>query len=119
MLELRCCCATSCRLADAGRLRRALVQAARRRGLGPEVVRIKPVGCLRLCSGGPLVAVASDAHEPWRALVGAVPPALAPCLLAWVIPFLPSSKPWCLRAAGCGAWCWRGGVFRTACCSKA
>jgi len=83
MLELRCCCATSCRLAGAGRLRRALAQVAHRRGAGPEVLRIKPVGCLRLCSGGPLLAVAS--HGSSRALFGAVPPAQAPSLLAWAL----------------------------------
>lgn len=89
MAELLCCSATGCRLAGAGPLRRALGQARTGQDAGAAVsgepvsghpVAIKPVGCLRLCSAGPLVAVQRD--DGSRALYGGVPPALAPALLA-------------------------------------
>ncbi|MBU6251041.1 MAG: (2Fe-2S) ferredoxin domain-containing protein, partial [Cyanobacteria bacterium REEB417] len=61
MAALLCCSATGCRLAGAGPLRRALGQArAVQDAGGTEPVAIKPVGCLRLCSAGPLVAVHRD-----------------------------------------------------------
>lgn len=81
MAALLCCSATGCRLAGAGPLRRALGQArAVKEAGGTEPVAIKPVGCLRLCSAGPLVAVHRD--DGSRALYGGVPPTLAPALLA-------------------------------------
>ena len=81
MAALLCCSATGCRLAGAGPLRRALGQARAGQGAGAaEPVAIKPVGCLRLCSAGPLVAVQRD--DGSASLYGGVPPTLAPALLA-------------------------------------
>ncbi len=56
-LQLRCCDASGCRSAGAGALHAALLQARDQLGGAAEGVAIKPVGCLRLCGRGPLVAL--------------------------------------------------------------
>ena len=64
---LRCCGASGCRSAGGEALRLALQQARDRLGGEAAAVASEPVGCLRLCGRGPLVAV--DPPEP----SGAVP----------------------------------------------
>ena len=56
-LQLRCCAASGCRSAGAAALQAALVAARNQLGGAGEAVAIKPVGCLRLCGRGPLVAL--------------------------------------------------------------
>ncbi|MEB3332757.1 MAG: NADH-ubiquinone oxidoreductase-F iron-sulfur binding region domain-containing protein [Synechococcaceae cyanobacterium] len=53
---LRCCAASGCRSAGGEPLLQALRQARGAAGLSEEQLRIRPVGCLRLCGRGPLVA---------------------------------------------------------------
>lgn len=77
---VRCCSATGCRLAGAAPLRRALGRARRGLGLDPGAVVIKPVGCLRLCSSAPVLAL--DRPGAPGTLYGAVPIDAAPQLLA-------------------------------------
>ena len=55
--RLRCCDASSCRAAGSGALLKALETARSNGGEAAELLEIKPVGCLRLCSQGPLVAL--------------------------------------------------------------
>jgi bidirectional [NiFe] hydrogenase diaphorase subunit len=74
---LRCCDASGCRAAGSGALLKALTAA---RGAAPlPVAAVRPVGCLRLCGRGPLVAWDGPAGTR---LYGGVPPALAPALIA-------------------------------------
>ena len=54
MAQLRCCDASGCRAAGAPALRLALQQQVAGARLA---VTVKPVGCLRLCGRGPLVAL--------------------------------------------------------------
>ncbi|MEO1003459.1 MAG: NuoF family protein [Cyanobacteria bacterium J06638_7] len=56
-LQLRCCAASGCRSAGAEALQAALLAARDQLGGAAEAVTIKPVGCLRLCGRGPLVAL--------------------------------------------------------------
>ena len=56
-LQLRCCAASGCRSAGADALQAALHTARDQLGGAAEGVTIKPVGCLRLCGRGPLVAI--------------------------------------------------------------
>ena len=56
-LNLRCCTASGCRSAGAEALQAALLAARDQLGGAAEAVTIKPVGCLRLCGRGPLVAL--------------------------------------------------------------
>jgi bidirectional [NiFe] hydrogenase diaphorase subunit len=53
---LRCCSASGCRSAGSEELLEALLRARERAGLSEEALPIRPVGCLRLCGRGPLVA---------------------------------------------------------------
>ncbi|MEB3165624.1 MAG: hypothetical protein VKO65_03035, partial [Cyanobacteriota bacterium] len=75
--QLRCCTASGCRSAGGEALLAAL-QAAAAAG-GDDAPAIRPVGCLRLCGRGPLLAC--DGPEGTR-LYGGVPPELASALLA-------------------------------------
>ncbi|QPN58786.1 NADH-quinone oxidoreductase subunit NuoF [Synechococcus sp. CBW1002] len=61
-MQLRCCGASGCRSAGAEAVRAALLSARDQLGGAAEAVSIKPVGCLRLCGRGPLVAL--DRPEP-------------------------------------------------------
>jgi len=75
--QLRCCSASGCRSAGGEALLAALRTA--RDADATDGLTIKPVGCLRLCGRGPLVAC--DGPEGTR-LYGAVPPEHAADLLA-------------------------------------
>jgi len=80
MARIRCCTASGCRAAGGPALQQALQQARADQGLSTAALTIKPVGCLRLCGRGPLVAVdGADGGAP--RLYGAVPPAGAPALV--------------------------------------
>ncbi|MEB3235054.1 MAG: NADH-ubiquinone oxidoreductase-F iron-sulfur binding region domain-containing protein [Cyanobacteriota bacterium] len=72
MATLRCCVASSCRAAGADALQSALADARARVPGAATALRIKPVGCLRLCARGPLVAL--DGPGADTRLYGAVPP---------------------------------------------
>ena len=72
--RLRCCDASGCRSAGSEALLAALRQAR-----GEAAVAIQPVGCLRLCGRGPLVAIDAAAGER---LYGELSPEQAPALLA-------------------------------------
>jgi len=78
---LRCCDASACRQAGGPALRQALITARTAAGLAEQDLAIQPVGCLRLCGRGPLVA-AEGAAGP--GLWGGVPPERAGELLAAV-----------------------------------
>ena len=80
MVRIRCCTASGCRAAGGPALLQALQQARRDQGLASAALTIKPVGCLRLCGRGPLVALDGAADGDLR-LYGAVPPAGAPALV--------------------------------------
>ena len=80
--RLRCCDASACRHAGGTQLRQALLSARRAAGADPRSLAIEPVGCLRLCGGGPLVACDSRRGPH---LWGGVPPSLAPALVAWAL----------------------------------
>jgi bidirectional [NiFe] hydrogenase diaphorase subunit len=56
-LQLRCCAASGCRSAGSQALQEALRRGRDQLGGAAEAVTIKPVGCLRLCGRGPLVAL--------------------------------------------------------------
>jgi len=76
---LRLCDASGCRAAGAAPLAEALAHGlAGLTGAGPRP-RIKPVGCLRLCSRGPLLAIDRDGVSE---LYGGLTPAQVPPLLA-------------------------------------
>ncbi len=78
-VQLRFCDASGCRAAGAGPLAAALAAALEGRGPHGPLLRLKPVGCLRLCSRGPLVALdRAGASE----LYGGLRPDLVPSLLA-------------------------------------
>ncbi|MEB3276078.1 MAG: NADH-ubiquinone oxidoreductase-F iron-sulfur binding region domain-containing protein [Cyanobacteriota bacterium] len=79
MAALRCCTASSCRAAGGPVLQRALEQARRVAAGAGEALRIKPVGCLRLCARGPLVALDGPGGD--TRLYGAVPPERAAALV--------------------------------------
>jgi len=80
MARIRCCTASGCRAAGGLELMAALQQLCRDQGLSAAVLAIKPVGCLRLCGRGPLVAVdGGDAGA--RPLYGGVPAAGAAALV--------------------------------------
>ncbi len=83
-LQLRCCTASGCRSAGAEALRAALLRARDELGGAAEAVMIKPVGCLRLCGRGPLVALDRPGQAPLAAgeLYGGLRPEQAPELLA-------------------------------------
>lgn len=77
--QLRCCDASGCRSAGGQALRSALEGARDAAGLTAEALMIKPVGCLRLCGSGPLVAC--DGPGPCQ-LFGGVAPEHAGDLIA-------------------------------------
>jgi bidirectional [NiFe] hydrogenase diaphorase subunit len=60
--RLRCCGASGCRSAGSEALRVALERARDQLGGAVGAIAIKPVGCLRLCGKGPLVAL--DQRDP-------------------------------------------------------
>ena len=73
--QLRCCEASGCRSVGSATLRKALESAREGLGLSAEELTSRPVGCLRMCSRGPLVA--ADGAAGTAELFGAVPPELA------------------------------------------
>ncbi|MFZ9950973.1 MAG: NuoF family protein [Vulcanococcus sp.] len=81
-LRIRCCGASGCRSAGSEALQQALEQAAAEiaaAGGAGAVPAIKPVGCLRLCGRGPLVAV--DRADGGSELYGGLQPQQAKALL--------------------------------------
>ncbi|MEB3264622.1 MAG: NADH-ubiquinone oxidoreductase-F iron-sulfur binding region domain-containing protein [Synechococcus sp.] len=76
---LRCCNASGCRGAGGTALQRALLEARARAGSEGNPVTIKPVGCLKLCGRGPLVARESGEGVE---LYGGLGPSQAADLLA-------------------------------------
>jgi len=87
---LRCCEASGCRSVGSAELLQALEQAREELGLTAEALTIRPVGCLRMCSRGPLVA--ADGATGSAELYGAVPPERAVDLVRRVLA-APSSEP--------------------------
>ncbi len=89
-LQLRCCDASGCRSAGAEALLAALRHSRDQLGGAAEAVVIKPVGCLRLCGRGPLVALdrperrdtTGPAGQPHTTLFAGLRPEQAPELLA-------------------------------------
>ena len=86
---LRCCGASGCRSAGAEALQAALLRARDQLGGAAEGVTIKPVGCLRLCGRGPLVALDQPERRGMTPGAGArtelyagLTPEQAPALLA-------------------------------------
>ncbi len=83
----RCCDASACRMAGSAPLWRALRRARRAAGLSAVQLPIKRVGCLRLCSEGPLLALdggavsADPAAGRATRLYGRLTPELAADLL--------------------------------------
>jgi bidirectional [NiFe] hydrogenase diaphorase subunit len=57
--HLMCCSSTACLSAGARVVREALETSVKAKGLDAEV-QVVPVGCMGLCSKGPLVKVKSD-----------------------------------------------------------
>ncbi|QDV35385.1 NADH-quinone oxidoreductase subunit NuoF [Tautonia plasticadhaerens] len=76
-VEVRVCLAASCLGSGAGGVRDAIAGAIADRGLAGRV-RLREVGCLRLCSEGPLVQVDSEGADP--ALYAKVDARLAPVI---------------------------------------
>ena len=80
--QLRCCGASGCRSAGSEALRAALAEALPQQAGPPEdggALRIKSVGCLRLCGRGPLVAIDGPGGSE---LYGGLEPEAAPALVA-------------------------------------
>src|SRR4051794_6906464 len=75
-LRIRCCTAAGCLYAGSPTLKDTFVQEIAARGLS-ERAEVVGVGCLRLCSAGPLVQL-----DPTEALYGAVKPADVPSILS-------------------------------------
>lgn len=75
-VEVRCCTAAGCASAQADKVLDGLKKAVADAGLGDRV-RAVGVGCLRLCSRGPLVQV-----DPDGTLYGNVTPGTAPSVIA-------------------------------------
>jgi bidirectional [NiFe] hydrogenase diaphorase subunit len=88
---LRCCEASGCRGVGSAELRKALETARDGLGLSAEEVVIRPVGCLRMCSRGPLVA--ADGADGSEELFGGVPPERAADLLRRVVAAAPAADP--------------------------
>ncbi len=76
--QLRCCGASGCRSAGSEELQAALEAARDAAGHTAQELAIKPVGCLRLCGRGPLVACDGPGGTT---LYGAVPPTEASALI--------------------------------------
>jgi len=95
---LRCCSASGCRQAGSEPLRAALERARAAAGLAPQALPIRPVGCLRLCGRGPLVAVdrarsnAEICAAPFAELYGDLDPGQAPALLAALLQGGPAAE---------------------------
>lgn len=104
-VAIRCCGASGCRSAGSAALQHALEQAASGGG-----VRIKPVGCLRLCGRGALVAVdgadgstrlyGGVAAEQAEALVQQNAQQLEPYAIAADHPFFALQRPVVLENCG-------------------
>ena len=75
-IRIRCCTAAGCQSANAEEVRKGLEQSVRQEGLA-ERVQVCGVGCMRLCSQGPLVQV-----DPEGLLYEQVTPAEAPSIVA-------------------------------------
>jgi bidirectional [NiFe] hydrogenase diaphorase subunit len=82
--RLRCCDASGCRSVGSTALIGALEAARDGLGLTAQAVTIQPVGCLRLCGRGPLVA--ADQADGTMDLFGGVPRELAADLVRQVAP---------------------------------
>jgi bidirectional [NiFe] hydrogenase diaphorase subunit len=84
-LQVRCCAASGCRSAGSEALQAALLAARDQLGGAAERVEIKPVGCLRLCGRGPLVALdrggEGTSGEGTSELYAELTPEQAPALL--------------------------------------
>ncbi|MEB3266532.1 MAG: NADH-ubiquinone oxidoreductase-F iron-sulfur binding region domain-containing protein [Cyanobacteriota bacterium] len=99
--QLRCCDASGCRAAGGGALQAALAAV-------PGAPPVKPVGCLRLCSRGPLVAddgpagsqLYGDLRPNQAALLVDQPEALAERRIAADLPFLALQRPVVLETCG-------------------
>jgi bidirectional [NiFe] hydrogenase diaphorase subunit len=85
--RIRCCDASGCRSAGSGPLLAALEAARAQAGVAAETLEIKPVGCLRLCGQGPLVACDGPAAT---SLYGAVPLEKASGLIAAALGGIPA-----------------------------
>ncbi|QEY33050.1 NADH-quinone oxidoreductase subunit L [Synechococcus sp. RSCCF101] len=94
--QLRCCDSSGCRSAGSGALRQALLEARDAAGLSAADLPIKPVGCLRLCGRGPLVAC--DDTSGASSLYGGVPSSEAAELIRATGAGLPAA-PSPIRAA--------------------
>ncbi len=81
--QVRVCTAAGCLSAGAGDVRQALEQEVAERGMR-SVCQVKGVGCLGLCSAGPLVAI-----EPEGWLYGRVRPEQAPDVLRSLVEGRP------------------------------
>lgn len=116
-VRIRCCGASGCRSAGSEALQQALEgaleqTAEERAAAGGERTspQIKPVGCLRLCGRGPLVAV--DRADGSSELYGGLAPqqaaallqpdreALASCAIATDHPFFALQQPVVLENCG-------------------
>ena len=108
-ITIRCCGASGCRSAGSEALQQALEQAAARCPQG-QAPRIKPVGCLRLCGRGPLVAVdgadgacrlyGGVAPQQAEALVQQNPDPLEPHAIDAAQPFFALQRPVVLEHCG-------------------
>ncbi len=74
--QISCCVAAGCLSSDAGAVKQALADAVERAGLA-ERIEVCGVGCMRLCSQGPLVRA-----DPAGALFQRATPASAPAIVA-------------------------------------
>ncbi|MEB3258628.1 MAG: NADH-quinone oxidoreductase subunit NuoF [Cyanobacteriota bacterium] len=88
--RVRCCDASGCRSAGSSTLLRALERARAHLGLTSEEVAIQPVGCLRWCGKGPLVA--TEGTDGSAGLYGQVPPDLAVTLLQQLVSPGPTAQ---------------------------
>ncbi|MFN6340154.1 MAG: NADH-quinone oxidoreductase subunit L, partial [Cyanobacteriota bacterium] len=97
LAKIRCCDASGCRGVGGTALREALESARQDLGLSAQEVAIQPVGCLRLCGRGPLVAV--DAQDHSTSLYGGVPTDLASDLVRQAVPASAGPEPGVSRLA--------------------
>ena len=87
--RVRCCDASGYRSVGSSTLLQALEGAREHLGLPSEQVAIQPVGCLRWCGQGPLVA--AEGADGAVALYGKLTPDLAAPLLQQLVS--PASTP--------------------------
>jgi bidirectional [NiFe] hydrogenase diaphorase subunit len=109
-IRIRCCVAAGCLSANAQAVKQRLEESVAGAGL-QERVEVCGVGCLRLCSRGPLVQV-----DPAGALYENVTPDNAPAIVAALDPScapdeasLPArgdpAQPWPVEQRwSCGSW---------------